>query len=161
MAYRITLDIEGNSYELRSILLDLRQMVDEIGRPATTTRGGVIRFSLADGVDTTFFVNWMVNPHQTYDGEFTYYNASDGAARQRINFTQAVCVELAESYNIELPRNSLRPFAHDTQHFSMDRSNQHLYLDNTVGLRSVIGISSENLTIGSISIQNRWPRRRS
>ncbi|MCU0449973.1 MAG: hypothetical protein MUC97_09055 [Bernardetiaceae bacterium] len=159
MAYRITLEIEGNSYELRAMLLDLRQIVDEIGRPATTTRGGVIRFSLADGVETDFFVNWMVNPHQTYNGEFTYYNASDGAARQRITFTQAVCVEMAESYNIEPPRGAYYPFDPTTERFSMDMSNQALFVDTSVGLRTMVAISSENLRIGNIDIQNRWPRR--
>jgi hypothetical protein len=147
MSQYITLEVENGSYPVQGVRLEALQPIDEIGRPATNVRYGLIRFGLADLANLDFFVNWMVQPKRTASGVFTFYDRVNGlSVRQRVHFTNAYCVELVELYNLELDEPV--GFANFAHHLATGGLHQSTAVPNPYrGLVTWVALSAEKIEV--------------
>jgi Hemolysin coregulated protein Hcp (TssD) len=158
MAYRAILTVEGSNvseYRLGSIVFNVKQDVDEVGRPSTEAKSGLLRFMLAtDNVDTDFFVNWMVDPNAKKNGTVIYRNVSDGSTVQRLEFRNAVCVDYFEMFNVEFDQRS-----HMDGKLSPNMNIKFLggrfpVTSPGQGLVTYLSFYAEEVQLGSITLRN-------
>jgi hypothetical protein len=157
MAYRAILTLEGSNvseYRVNKIVFSVRQDVDEIGRPCTEAKSGLLRMLLTtDNVDTDYFVGWMCDPSARLNGSIIYRNTRDGSTVQRMEFSNAICVDYLEMYNLEFDRQ---------QHLANQQSDNMFVkfsggaglINSNAGLQTYIAIYAEEINIGSLNIRN-------
>ncbi|GAB3709606.1 type VI secretion system tube protein TssD [Spirosoma flavus] len=112
------------------VYLDINQAVDSLGRPASLTRGGKITLEFNATADNVV-AEWMANPAKRLGGKIRFIRMDNiESTEKEIEFTNAYCVELMERF---------------------DGST------TTAQMVTVITISPETITVGSIKLDNRWP----
>jgi hypothetical protein len=130
MSFLATLTIEGETFELISVSIELSQAVDAVGRPTSSTRGGKISFDI-HSTPTDLWASWMMAPRATKDGSLTLWTKSEGISMQTITFTNAYCIDMTENFD-------------DTY--------------ASFNLMLSIIISAQKLKIGEVRVVNDWPQ---
>ncbi|MBC3788303.1 type VI secretion system tube protein TssD [Spirosoma utsteinense] len=128
-SFRSELTVDGNTYPVRQLWLDITQAIDAVGRPASATRGGKIRLEL-DVVEDDTLSEWMADPHKTLGGSVRYYRTDEDATLKELKFEDAYCVEYIEQFD---GTQSAQP------------------------MTTTLTISARKLKIGEASIENNWP----
>jgi hypothetical protein len=129
MSFEAELRLEGNTYRINGLSLDISQEVDDIGRPCSATRGGVIKIEM-DALKDEVITDWVMNPNKQLNGTITYYRTDELAKLKEITFENGFCIELREKY---------------------------LGVAHANRLISLMSISSEKVSIGSVEMNNQWP----
>ncbi|CCH03391.1 hypothetical protein FAES_5392 [Fibrella aestuarina BUZ 2] len=113
---------------VNSVILDMHQEIDTLGRPASATYGGKLTISFNTTADP-LVTNWMFNPAKQWSGTITYVDMV-GVTLKTVSFQNAFCLDLQEDF---------------------DGTN------NSADMVTTIVISPEKLSIGSINHDNHWP----
>jgi hypothetical protein len=157
MAYRAILTLEGSNvseYRVNKLFFSIRQDVDEIGRPCTEAKSGLIRLVLTtDNVDTDYFVGWMCNPSARLNGSMIYRNTRDGSTVQRMEFRNAICVDYLEMYNLEFDRHEHQAYQLSENMFAKFGGGPGIMNPN-LGLQTYVAIYAEQIDLGSLNIRN-------
>lgn len=123
------LKIGAFSAQLNYIYLDINQVVDSLGRPASLTRGGKITVEF-NSTDDYIIAEWMVDPSKRLDGSVVYMNLNERSTLKEINFSNAYCIDFHERF---------------------DGTN------NSSRMVTIITISPEKINVGGIELDNKWP----
>jgi hypothetical protein len=127
MVVQAELILDGNTYGLYSVSIEIGQAVDKFGRPSSAAKGGKIEiefFSLKDDV----IFDWMVQTRKTLNGSINLYEDDLETKIKEIKFEDAYCTEYTEIFDE-----------------TMD-----------VSPVTKLTISAEKLTIGNIDLDNHW-----
>lgn len=130
MSFLATLTVEGETFELISVSIELSQAVDAVGRPTSSTLGGKISFDI-HSTPTDLWASWMMAPRATKDGSLTLWTKSEGTSMQTITFTNAYCIDMTENFD-------------DTY--------------SSFNLMLSIVISAQELEMGEVRVVNDWPQ---
>ncbi|WP_018620714.1 type VI secretion system tube protein TssD [Spirosoma luteum] len=129
MSFRTELSVDGNTYPIRQVSLEISQTIDAVGRPSSATQGGKIRLEI-DVADDDTLSEWMADPHKTLGGSIRYYRTDEDATLKELKFEDAFCVDYIER-------------------FDGTQSGQPM--------TTAITISAQKLKIGQVSVENNWP----
>ena len=132
MSFKSVLNVGGMSIETNFVHLDINQNVDERGRPASLAHGGKITVEFDTPSDNDVISDWMCNPVKTMGGSIIYKRIDQDSTMKMINFENAYCVEYHERFD-----------------GTMSASN----------MVTMITISPEKITIGSVNLDNQWPKK--
>jgi hypothetical protein len=127
MVAKAELVLEGNTYLLNSVSIDIEQVVDEFGRPSTVAKGGKIEIELFSVEDDVIF-DWMVHTKKTLNGSINLYEADFETKLKEIKFEDAYCIEFNERF---------------------DEASEDSLITKFI-------ISAEKLSIGNIDLDNQW-----
>lgn len=127
MVAKAELVLEGNTYLLNSVSIDIEQVVDEFGRPSTVAKGGKIEIELFSVEDDVIF-DWMVHTKKTLNGSINLYEADFETKLKEIKFEDAYCIEFNERFDEASEDSLITKFK----------------------------ISAEKLSIGNIDLDNQW-----
>jgi hypothetical protein len=127
MVAKAELVLEGNTYLLNSVTIEIEQIADQFGRPSTAAKGGKIEIELFSVEDDVIF-DWMVHTKKTLNGSINLYEADFETKLKEIKFEDGYCIEFSEHFE-EAADNSL------VTRFK---------------------ISAEKLSIGNIDLDNQW-----
>jgi hypothetical protein len=127
MVAKAELLLEGNTYLLNSVTIEIEQIADQFGRPSTAAKGGKIEIELFSVEDDVIF-DWMVHTKKTLNGSINLYEADFETKLKEIKFEDGYCIEFNEHFE-EASDNSL------VTRFK---------------------ISAEKLSIGNIDLDNQW-----
>ena len=127
MVAKAELVLEGNTYLLNSVSIDIEQVVDEFGRPSTVAKGGKIEVELFSVEDDVIF-DWMVHTKKTLNGSINLYEADFETKLKEIKFEDAYCIEYNERFDEASEDSLITKFK----------------------------ISAEKLSIGNIDLDNQW-----
>jgi hypothetical protein len=127
MVAKAELVLEGNTYLLNSVSIEIEQVADQFGRPSTVAKGGKIEIELFSVEDDVIF-DWMVHTKKTLNGSINLYEADFETKVKEIKFEDAYCIEFNERF---------------------DEASG----DNLV---TKCKISAEKLSIGNIDLDNQW-----
>lgn len=123
------LKIGAFSAQLNYIYLDINQVVDSLGRPASLTRGGKITVEF-NSTDDYIIAEWMVDPSKRLNGSVVYMNLNERSTLKEIHFSNAYCIDFHERF---------------------DGTN------NSSRMVTIITISPEKINVGGIELDNKWP----
>ncbi|MFD2934192.1 type VI secretion system tube protein TssD [Spirosoma flavum] len=129
MSFRAELSVDGNTYPIRQLWLEISQTIDAVGRPSSTTQGGKIKLEMDVTEDDTLS-EWMADPHKTLGGSVRYYRTDEDATLKEIKFEDAFCVDYVERFD---GTQSAQP------------------------MTTTITISAQKLKIGQVSVEKNWP----
>ena len=121
--------MDGNTYSVRQLGLEISQTIDAVGRPSSATQGGKIKLEI-DVADDDTLSEWMADPHKTMGGSVRYYRTDEDATLKELKFEDAFCVEYTERFD-------------GTQ--------------STQPMTTTIVLSAQKLKIGQVSVENNWP----
>jgi hypothetical protein len=127
MVAKAELVLEGNTYLLNSVSIDIEQVADEFGRPSTVAKGGRIEIELFSVEDDVIF-DWMVHTKKTLSGSINLYEADFETKLKEIKFEDAYCIEYNERFDEASEDSLITKFK----------------------------ISAEKLSIGNIDLDNQW-----
>jgi hypothetical protein len=127
MVAKAELVLEGNTYLLNSISVEIEQTADQFGRPTTVAKGGTIEIELFSVEYDTIF-DWMVHTKKTLNGSINLYEADYDTKVKEIKFEDAFCIEFSEQFTEAAEDNLVTKFK----------------------------ISAEKLSIGNIDLDNQW-----
>jgi hypothetical protein len=130
MSFKAELQLEGNTYLIRALSLDISQTIDKVGRPSSSTKGGNIEIQL-DVVQDDIFADWIVDPKKKLNGTITYYNIDQASKMKEVKFEDAFCVEFSEIFDGTMSESSMMTH---------------------------VKISAEKLSIGNVELSNNWPK---
>ena len=130
MSFKAEMLLEGTTCPLSGRSIDMSQEVDEMGRPSSASRGGIIRMEM-DSLKDDVLIDWVMNATKTLSGKITLYRADDVFTRLKdLSFENAYCIELRERF---------------------------LGAGEADRLVMMLTVSSEKVTVGSVEINNQWP----
>ncbi len=132
MSFKSILSVGGMSIDTNFVHLDINQNVDERGRPASLAHGGKITVEFDTPSDSDVISDWMCNPVKTMGGSITYKKIDQDSTMKTISFENAYCIEYHERFD-----------------GTMSASN----------MVTMITISPEKITVGSVSLDNQWPKK--
>ena len=127
MVAKAELVLEGNTYLLNSVSIEIEQAADQFGRPSTAAKGGKIEIELFSVEDNVIF-DWMVHTKKTLNGSINFYEADFETKLKEIKFEDAYCIEFNERFDEASEDSLITKFK----------------------------ISAEKLSIGNIDLDNQW-----
>jgi hypothetical protein len=127
MVAKAELVLEGNTYLLNSVSVEIEQAADQFGRPSTAAKGGKIEIELFSVEDDVIF-DWMVHIKKTLNGSINLYEADFETKLKEIKFEDAYCIEFREQFDEAAEDSLVTRFI----------------------------ISAEKLSIGNIDLDNQW-----
>jgi hypothetical protein len=127
MVAKAELVLDGNTYLLNSVSVEIEQEADQFGRPLTVPKGGKIEIEMFSVEDDVIF-DWMVHTKKTLNGSINLYEADFETKLKEIKFEDAYCIEFSEQFDDGAEDNLLTTFK----------------------------ISAEKLSIGNIDLDNQW-----
>ncbi|MCX6216957.1 type VI secretion system tube protein TssD [Spirosoma sp.] len=92
--------------EVQSCSYELHRSVDQKGRPAGITQGGIITVEIAANKDTTPLAEWITDPFKEGDGGLEFFDDRQQSVK-RVEFNNARCIGYSERFdkvqNIQTP----------------------------------------------------------
>ena len=91
MSFKTELKLEDNTYVLNAFSLNIKQTVDEVGRPSSDTKGGKI-FIMLDSLDDATLMDWVTSDQKTMDGILTLFKTDEESKLKEIKFEKVTKV---------------------------------------------------------------------
>lgn len=98
MSFKATFKVDGNEYRVLNCSYDLRQEIDNTGRPSSTTRGGVVNLVIESTDDTSLF-EWMCDSYMRKDATVTFNKRDEDSKMKELGITEAYMVSYEESFD--------------------------------------------------------------
>jgi hypothetical protein len=159
MSNKVTLDLDGKSFEVLRCLCKCEQQSDKNGSPSSGVVGGYISLLMAGSAEDTF-ASWMSDPQQTKDGTIDF--SVQDSSFKKIEFKKAFIVKLHESFNGEA-QFDLDRLERTTTQTSEDPAEQYIYeqilhYQSRTGTSYVMQctISAEKISIDGVDHDNNW-----
>ena len=96
MAYDATLNVDGNAYNIKWMLLRIARKEDQRGKPASRPNWSVV-ISL-DAMDDTTIKSWMIDPNLQKDGKIILSRFDEDATFKEIEFKKAHCTGYEDEF---------------------------------------------------------------
>lgn len=132
MSFLSQLTIDDDTMNVLRCSFAFEQGVDNTGRPSQKPRGGQIMI-LIESTNKTDFLEWMISPSMTKDGEVIFYKRDNMSSLKTVSFKEAYCT----SYHEDFDAVSNEP------------------------LQTRIVVSAKELTVKDTTFVNNWPDRNS
>jgi hypothetical protein len=129
MVFSAELILEGNTYLLNSVSIEIGHETDQYGRPSSITKGGKIAIELFSMEDDAVF-DWMIHPGKTRNGTINLFKADNETKVKEIKFENGYCTEYFEVFSDAVEKRLVTKFT----------------------------ISAEKLSIGNVELDNKWLR---
>lgn len=100
MSFLAKMFLDEEELKLINCHFSFRQDTDINGRPLAKPQGGQISL-LVNSESKINFLEWMVSPKQTKDGEIIFYRFDGITIYKKLVFKDAFCVEYSEQFNAE------------------------------------------------------------
>ena len=84
--------------EVQSCSYELHRSVDQKGRPAGITQGGIIVVEIVANKDTTPLALWITDPFKEGDGWLEFFDDRQQSVK-RIEFNNARCIGYSERFD--------------------------------------------------------------
>lgn len=159
MANKVTLDLDGTTFEVLRCLCKCEQKSDQKGNPSSGVVGGYLSLLMAGSADDTF-ASWMSDPQQAKDGTINF--SVDDSSFKKIEFKNAFIVKLHESFNGEGNFDLNRMESGGTQSFDDPAEEfiyeQILYYQSRTNTSYIMQctISAEKISIDGVDHDNNW-----
>ena len=96
MAFDGTLNVDGNTYSINWMLLEVTRREDPRGKPASRPSWQLM--VNMDVMDDDTIKNWMIDPHMQKDGKIVLNRTDESATFKEIEFKKAVCVSYSDEF---------------------------------------------------------------
>ncbi len=156
MASTVSLDLDGNTFQVLKCLCKCDQQFDQNGNPASGVAGGKISL-LLEGSAEDDFASWMCD-QQPKDGTITF--SIDDSSFKKIEFKNGFLVKMHESFHSE---NVVKLNRWDRFTEFDDVAENYIYeevLDyqQRSGISYMVqcSISAEKVTIDGVDHDNHW-----
>lgn len=130
MSFLSKLTIDDESMNVLQCSFSFEQGSDYTGRPSQKPRGGQISI-LIESTNKTDFLEWMISPNMTKNGEIIFYKRDNLSSLKTIKFKEAYCL----NYNEDFDSVSDEP------------------------LKTYIVISAKEITVKDTTFKNNWPAK--
>jgi hypothetical protein len=94
MAFNASLQLDGNTYDLRNVRIYLGRGKDQKGRPLINAHWYVT--FILDAIKDTVITEWMIDPYKKMDGKITI-RCREG--NKEIEFKEAFCTGMTDEFN--------------------------------------------------------------
>lgn len=128
MSFLSQLTIDDDTMNVLKCSFSFEQGADYNGRPSQKPRGGQVSI-LLESTNKTDFLDWMISPNMTKDGEIIFYKRDNMSSLKTIVFKEAYCL----SYNEDFDAVSDDP------------------------LRTQVVISAKEIKVKDTTFVNNWP----
>lgn len=98
MSFKATFSVDGNDYRILKCDYSLTQMIDDTGRPSSTTRGGVINVVVESTDDTALF-EWMCDSYMRKDCTISFNKRDEDSRLKELQITEAYMVGYEEAFD--------------------------------------------------------------
>lgn len=130
MSFLSKITIDDETMNVLKCSFSFEQGADSTGRPSQKPRGGQISV-LIESTNKTDFLEWMISPNMTKNGEIVFFKRDNMSSLKTIRFTEAYCL----SYNEDFDAVSSDP------------------------LKTQIVISAKEISVRDTTFTNNWPSR--
>lgn len=96
MAYRASLEIEGNKYKVRKCSYAIEQNTDENGRPSSMVFAGKVNLEI-EASDCSLFIGWALAQVEKKDGKIKWDNTNVPGILKSLEFKDAFLVYFEEN----------------------------------------------------------------
>lgn len=128
MSFLSQLTIDDDTMNVLSCSFSFEQGADTTGKPSQRPRGGQITI-LIESTNKTDFLEWVISPNMTKDGEVIFYKRDNMSSLKTIKFKKAYCLQYQEDFDAV--------------------SNEPL--------KTRILISAKEITVKDTTYKNNWP----
>ena len=98
MSFKAKFEIDGTEYRVLKCGYSMQQAIDDTGRPASTTRGGIVNLVIESTDDTTLF-EWMCDSYMRKDGKVTFNKRDEDAKMKELEIEEAYMISYEESFD--------------------------------------------------------------
>ncbi|SEB17831.1 type VI secretion system tube protein TssD [Pedobacter hartonius] len=130
MAFKATLTLSANEYDVLYCSYDFNRDVDPKGRPASGIYGGKIEVHIEANADTSALESMVNNQYKAIEGSLEIKKQDEDAKMKEIKFSNAYVIELTEE----------------------------LHVFTSQPMLTKIVISAKTITIGNATHENEWPK---
>lgn len=94
MAFNAAIQLDGKTYDLRSVRIYLFRGVDAKGRPLINAEWRIS--IIIDAIQDTVITEWMIDPYKKMDGKL-FIRCREG--NKEIEFKEAFCIGMTDEFN--------------------------------------------------------------
>ncbi|PID68913.1 MAG: hypothetical protein CR968_00420 [Flavobacteriia bacterium] len=98
MSFLSQMIIEDDTMNVLSCSFSFQQGADSTGKPSQRPKGGQITVVI-ESTNKTDFLEWMISPNMTKDGEIIFYKRDNMASLKTIKFKEAYCLNYDEDFD--------------------------------------------------------------
>ncbi len=98
MSFKAIFKVDGNEYRVLSCSYSLHQDIDNTGRPASVTRGGVVNLVVESTDDTSLF-EWMCDSYLKKDATITFNKRDEDSKMKELEIGEAYLVNYEEAFD--------------------------------------------------------------
>jgi len=97
MAYKMTLNLGGKTYDVLSTSFSFNRSVDPKGRPSSGVYGGEIQLVVESYADTTLLEIMLNKQHTAQKGDISYDQGSSDGVMKKLSFVDGFITNYTES----------------------------------------------------------------
>lgn len=98
MSFLSQLTIDDDTMNVLRCHFSFEQGADTTGRPSQRPKGGQITI-LLESTNKTDFLEWMISPNMTKDGEVVFYKRDNMSSLKTVKFKEAYCLKYHEDFD--------------------------------------------------------------
>lgn len=98
MSFLSQLIVDDNTMNVLNCSFEFDQGADQTGKPSQKPRGGQVTL-LIESTNQTDFLEWMISPNMTKNGEITFYKRDNMSSLKTLTFTDAYCLNYREDFD--------------------------------------------------------------
>ncbi len=98
MSFLSQMIIEDDTMNVLSCSFSFQQGADSTGKPSQRPKGGQITVVI-ESTNKTDFLEWMISPNMTKDGEIIFYKRDNMSGLKTIKFKEAYCLNYDEDFD--------------------------------------------------------------
>ncbi len=98
MSFLSQMIIEDDTMNVLSCSFSFQQGSDSTGKPSQRPKGGQITVVI-ESTNKTDFLEWMISPNMTKDGEIVFYKRDNMSSLKTIKFKEAYCLNYDEDFD--------------------------------------------------------------
>ncbi len=98
MSFLSQMIIEDDTMNVLSCSFSFQQGADSTGKPSQRPKGGQITVVI-ESTNKTDFLEWMISPNMTKDGEIIFYKRDNMTSLKTIKFKEAYCLNYDEDFD--------------------------------------------------------------
>ena len=130
MSYKSTLEIAGKKMDVLYCNFKLSRDTDNKGRPSSRVYGGRVNFEIESTEDTSTIEKMVNDQYKPFDGKISYIKGDDESIMKQLEFKKAYIVYYEETLDIK----------------------------GKDPMKIRCTLSAEELTMGSATQKNEWPK---
>jgi hypothetical protein len=119
MAFKATLKIDSNEFEVMSADYSFARSIDYNGRPSSQVYGGQVNLTIQSTQDTSIIEAMVNNPFKPIKGSIVFYKGKEEASMKELTFSEAYIIAFAEGFSNTGDDNTTSSFSITAEHFKI------------------------------------------